>query len=403
MAILKPWTISGSVVKQIGIAAVYGFLAGAVAAAVLAAMFGLSDLIWHGVGSRWYIFAVIMLGGVLIAALRHWTQGHEADLAQQLRDARDPVATRQRLVLCLAASAIVAVAFGGAIGPEAGVLAVVAEMSTLVALAITGKTEQRLIGEAGAAAALSGIYGSPPGGALVAEEAEDRPPRPLIFLAAVAGLLGFLVAGKLLLEGGGMRIHLPAYTAPLDGTDMLRAMPPALLGGLAGLAFVALLPSLRLLLARIGGLTVQTLAGTLAFAALAAAFPILRFSGHHEMEAMLAWGQNSGMAALFGLALLKALALAICLAAGWHGGAAFPLLFTGAAAGGAGLWLMPSTEPTLALIAGMSAAITVGMGKPVAAMLVAVFLISPLAVGPLSIGVLVGYGLSRLVPKADLH
>ena len=41
-----------------------------------------------------------------------------------------------------------------------------------------------------------------------------------------------------------------------------------------------------------------------------------------------------------------------------------------AAAGAAALSMMPDTDVTLALIAGMSAAITVGMGKPIAAILI---------------------------------
>ena len=68
---------------------------------------------------------------------------------------------------------------------------------------------------------------------------------------------------------------------------MVAAVIPATFGGLAGLAFVLLLPRVQALLARLGGVGVQTLAGSAGFAALAAAFPILRFSGHHEIEAML--------------------------------------------------------------------------------------------------------------------
>lgn len=391
-------------IRLIGIAAGYGFLAGALAAVVLKLMFLLSDLIWADRAQRWYVFAVIVAGGAVIAALRHWTQGHEAELAGQLRDAANPLNIRRRLVLLLAAGAVVAVAFGGAVGPEAGILAVVAEQSALVSLAIGRSAEEKqLVGEAGAAGALSGIYGSPPGGAAMTEDDASRPPRPLLFLAGTAGLLGFLLCARLLLEGDGMRIHLPPYVSSFDAIDMLQAIVPAILGGLAGLAFVSILPWAKALLERVGSVAPQTMAGTLAFAALAAAFPILRFSGHHEMEAMLEWGRSAGMITLLALGLLKALALAICLASGWRGGAAFPLLFAGAAAGGAALSVMPDMAPTLALVAGMTAAITAGMGKPAAAVLIMAFLVSPFAPGPLLVGALVGYGYSRIGPKAELH
>ncbi len=390
--------------RQAGLAGGYGLLAGIVAALVVKVMFFLSHLIWGTEAERWYIFVVIMAGGVLIAGLRTLTKGHEADLAEQLRGAGDPTATHGRLILLLALTAIVAVAFGGAVGPEAGVLAVVAEMSNLLSRTIVHKREnQKLLGEAGAAAALSGIYGSPPGGAMLTDEKPEPSIRPLMFLAGIAGLLGFLLAARFLFEGGGFRVHLADYVAPMDGTDILKAIPSAILGGLGGLAFVAILPRVQALLGRFDNVVMQTLVGTFVFAALCAAFPILRFSGHHEMEAMLEWGRTVGIPALMALALLKALALALCLSSGWKGGAAFPLLFIGAAAGAAALTVMPATAPTLAIIAGMSAAISAGMGKPAAALLIMVFVVSPLAVGPLCVGALAGYAMSRLVPKAELH
>ena len=89
-------------VKPVGISGFYGFLAGIVAAIVLWVMFGLTDLIWSFSDARWYIFAVIMAGGALIAGLRVIAGGHEADLATQLHDAHDPLGSRHRLILCLA-------------------------------------------------------------------------------------------------------------------------------------------------------------------------------------------------------------------------------------------------------------------------------------------------------------
>lgn len=109
------------------------------------------------------------------------------------------------------------------------------------------------------------------------------------------------------------------------------------------------------------------------------------------------------MAALLGLAFLKALALAICLAAGWRGGAAFPLLFIGAAAGASALWLAPDMPVTPTLVAGMTAALTVGLGKPLAAMLIAALIIGVPAAGPLCVGAGIGWAASRLVPRPQLH
>jgi H+/Cl- antiporter ClcA len=389
--------------KRWVIAVGYGFVAGAAAAIVLKAMNLVTAVLWRGDESGLRIFVIIMAGGALIAAIRYFTRDYEAELSQQLEDARDPVNIRHRMVLLVAAAAVVSVAFGGALGPEAGIVAVVTEISAVMSLLIARNQEdRRLIGEAGVAGALSGLYGSPPGGAVISET-ENRTPLPILLAAGVAGLLGFLLAASVVLEPGAFRVHLPAYDAPGDGTDILSAILPGLLGALAGLVFVFLLPPLRRVIGQAGGLVTQTLAGTLAFAILAALFPILRFSGHHEMHAMLEWGQSSGMAALMALGALKVLALAICLAAGWRGGAAFPLMFAGAAAGSGALLLLPSTPPTVALLAGMTAAVTTGMGKPVAAALIIIFMVAPFAAGPICVGALLGYGASLIGPKPELH
>jgi H+/Cl- antiporter ClcA len=247
----------------------------------------------------------------------------------------------------------------------------------------------------------------PPAGAFVAGDPEngERLPRALLFLAAVAGLFGFLLTLHLMPgEGGGVVVALPDYQPARDGRDMVASVLPALLGGVAGLGFVGLLPHVQALLSRLGGPTVQTLAGTAGFAVLAALWPALRLSGHHEPLGMLDWGASAGPLPLLALAALKVLALCLCLAAGWRGGANFLLLFVGAAVGAAVTLALPlGSSPTVALLAAMMAAATVGMGKPVAAVLIVAFLVSPTTVGPLSVGALVGFGLVRLGPPPRLH
>ena len=141
-----------------------------------------------------------MAGGVLIALIRRWSD--DIDLNAQLAQACDPLQLKRRNTFFLALSAIVAVGFGGAVGPEAGLVAVVTEASAIVPMRIArSRAEARLIGDTGAVAALSGLYGAPPGAAAYAAadaapptDPDDAPtPLALKFLAAVAGLGGFLL------------------------------------------------------------------------------------------------------------------------------------------------------------------------------------------------------------------
>ena len=76
------------------------------------------------------------------------------------------------------------------------------EASAIVPMRIVrSRAEARLIGDTGTVAALSGLYGTPPGAAVYADADTalptdpDAAPTPLAlkFLAAVAGLGGFLL------------------------------------------------------------------------------------------------------------------------------------------------------------------------------------------------------------------
>lgn len=58
---------------------------------------------------------------------------------------------------------------------------------------------------------------------------------------------------------------------------------------------------------------------------------------------------------------------------------------------------------TVALVAGMTAAATVGMGKPVAVLLIMLLLTGASAPGALCVGALVGYGAARLLPARAGH
>ena len=68
------------------IAAIYGALAGALAAVTLWCMNGVRHWVWSLSDARWYIPVAIMVGGVLIALIRHLSE--DADLNAQLAQGR---------------------------------------------------------------------------------------------------------------------------------------------------------------------------------------------------------------------------------------------------------------------------------------------------------------------------
>lgn len=114
-----------------------------------------------------------MVGGLLLAGLR--SRSNEMNLDEQIADAADPVGLHRRRTAVLGLGAVIAVGFGGAIGPEAGLIPIVAELSALIGIRLTrSHAEARALGQAGTAAALAGLYSSPQGGSAYHDDSLGR-------------------------------------------------------------------------------------------------------------------------------------------------------------------------------------------------------------------------------------
>lgn len=381
--------------KTLTISTLYGGAAGVVSALTLTLMMGLQHQIWALGSSPLFIFAVVMAGGLILAALQH--RYPASSLQEAIDQAAHPAPARARKTAVLAASAIVAVAFGASIGPEAGLVAVVAELSILVGSAIAKTQEEaRLLAQAGTAAALASAYGSPPAAASFDDDSLTPSKFPA-FLAAVSGFLAFMGTLHLL---GAERHLMEVPLAPRgDVSTWWQAIIPALLGALVALVFGRFHHALDALAGRFARPWVRVLAGSALLAGLLAAVPLLRFSGHAEMPQLLTLVDSGAWLALAGLALLKALATALSLSAGWPGGEFFPLAFAGASAGLLTLALLPGTDPGTALAAGMVASTTIAVKKPLAIVLIMVFMLPGTALGPLLVAALLAGLLLKLVEK----
>lgn len=372
------------------LAIAYGTVAGALAQLTLQGMTSLQQLIWAGPAPRWRIVATILLGGILLIGLRR--VGEPLTMAQLLRADPGDRARRHRIIITTAATGIVSIGFGGAIGPEAGLLAVIAEVSAIIGYRITRDVEeQRMLRSAATAGALGGLYASPPGAA-AADDGMLGPQKILQILAGVAGFFAFMFCSRVVFGSDGIAaIELPG------GHATWAIAAAAAIGTAAGYGFQWLHHLLLRMSRRIPSTAAVTMLGTLAFALLAAALPSIRFSGHHEIEDLLGLLPAGDAAPLLLLGAAKILALALCLAAGWRGGEFFPLIFIGAAVG-AGTGLLLGSDPGPAMAAGLAAAVVAGWGKPLAAFLVIILFVTGAPVLALLAGVGVGWAAIALLP-----
>lgn len=385
------------------LALVYGGIAGLVAALVFAGMTWLQEIVWGASGSLLgdtplQIILTILLGGVLLIVLDR--AAPTEDLQTLLEQSRDPDALPRRAVATTALSAIVAVAFGGAIGPEAGIIAVVAQLSTIVAHLIGEDVEMRkTIGQAGSAGALGGFYGSPPGAAAIDGD-ELGPSKALQFAVALAGFFVFLGVTKLVTGEGGAQITLPPVDAGYADPWLLGV---AVVAAAAGLAFRGLHHGLERLVSRLNRPWLIIALGTIVFALLAAVVPLVRFSGHHELHDLLVLTETGAWATLLVVAVAKILAVAVCLASGWRGGEFFPLVFIGSAIGGAVAVGVPGLEIGAAMATGMAATVAVGWKRPLAVLLILILLIDIPVALPLIIGAGVGFLVNLLGRKRPVE
>ena len=391
--------LEGVTPKLALLAVTYGAVAGLIAILTFSGMQWLQHIVWSSNGvlgerSPIQIATTILIGGALLLLISRIAPTE--DLATVLKQAGDPGNLPRRAVLTTALAAIVAVAFGGAVGPEAGIIAVVAQLSAIVSRVISrDAATQRAIGQAGNAGALGGFYASPPGAVVV--DGDDLGPQNVLQLAAgCAGFLVFMGVARLTSEGGA------TFTVPVTDNANLHwgLLVVAVAAAAAGLLFRVVHHGMERAVARVQP-WVATAVGTIILAALAAALPLVRFSGHHELGDLEVLTADGALSMLVLVAVAKIGALALCLVSGWRGGEFFPLVFIGAALGSAISLVVPGLDLGMAMATGMAATAAVGWQKPLAVLLILVLLVeSPVALA-LVIGVSVAFVVGLLVPQGE--
>lgn len=364
------------------IAAVLGAGVGLVSIGFLFAVKTAKELIWTSELERInpaVVLSICVVGGVLVGVLNQLAEKSRSevhDLAEAIADMEE-VETKQappaRLIFGRASLGVVSLGFGGPLGPEAPLIALVAQLSSRLSH-ILRVTQARVV-ELSVAGSLGVLFGVPL--VLAGIESEDKAKNRNIgqrivargpeILAAISSLI---VITKLLPEIG---IHqfTSANSAQVGfGIDLIWVAAIALLAASLGLAIVQATPKARaLVVSKIpGGAIPAGLLSGLVLGASAVVTPLVLFSGHHEIQEIL--NSPIGVSNLLVVVGLKTLVLIACLAGGWYGGQIFPLAFIGA---GAALVVaeLVNSSATLGLVAaGFVAASAVGIKRPAFALLI---------------------------------
>lgn len=329
----------------------------------------LQEQIWnHAVAAagRWVALPLCVVGGLAVGAATN-RFGYSLDtLATVVTRChkeggyRLPGTLAQTLLLFA-----LPIAFGGAVGPEAGVSGLVAALAT---------SGIRILHRSGVAAVCD--PGHPLAAALSVVVPGNRTPDrryarfPKVILWGVAGL-GFAAGAALFARIFGPAGSLPRFDAiPYAALDA-PAIVTAALGLVVGCALAMLSKGTKALLDRIepklkerDARTTQrrALVCSALMGAVACALPDVLFSGQSATYALSTSWQTAGAATLLATAVAKIVLSNVCVRSGWVGGEFFPLIFCGVAAGFA-LSAITGADPRLAVAVACAATVSGATGK----------------------------------------
>lgn len=364
------------------IALLLGAGVGAISIGFLFAVKTAKELIWTSELERTVplvVLSICAIGGLLVGLLNQIAEKSRSeahDLAEAIADMEE-VETKQappaRLIFGRAGLGVVSLGFGGPLGPEAPLIALVAQLSSRLSHIL--KVTQARVVELSVAGSLGVLFGVPLVLAGIESEAKAKSrnlgqrivARGPEILAAISSLF---VITKLLPEIG---IHQFTSANSVEvgfGIDLIWVALIALFAASLGLAIVHATPMAReFVVSKIpGGAIPAGLFSGLILGVSAVITPLVLFSGHHEIQEILDSTLNAGN--LLVVVGLKVLVLIACLAGGWYGGQIFPLAFIGAGMALVVAELVNSSATLGLAAAGFVAASAVGIKRPVFALLI---------------------------------
>jgi H+/Cl- antiporter ClcA len=364
------------------IAALLGVPVAVAAAAFMSLSHGLTTLAWttipDGAGWTappwWYVLVVPAIGGLLVAVcVRLPGRGGEPAVAGIALAPLTPVQLPSALL-----AAVASLGLGLVLGPEAPLTALGLTAGLVASRALRrGTPGAQLLVVAGAFAAISTVFGGPLPSALLLFELVARSGTVRSAALGQALVPGFLASGTAALVFTGVD-HWPGVAQTVMQLPPLPDYPTIRLVDFAWGVLVALVAavvaagarrSAKEIAARAAKLPTVVLlcAAGLAVGGLAVGFRVITgqpvdlvlFSGEDALPQIVA-ETSAGVLAL--LLLVKGIAYALSLGAGFRGGPTFPAVALGVAVGVLGAIVLPGMDLTPAVIAGLAAAASAALG-----------------------------------------
>ncbi|SEE29340.1 H+/Cl-antiporter ClcA [Streptomyces sp. 2231.1] len=384
----------------------------------LAGLHELEHLLWVGLPADlgwstppwWWPLPLLAVSGLLVGLVVSRMRGAGGHIpASGLHSGGMSPAALPGVVLAAAAS----LPLGATLGPEAPLIALGGGLALFFRDLIRTPATARgtaLVGAAGAAAALSAIFGNPLIGAVILIEVAGVG-GPQLFAVVLPALLSSGI-GSLVFTGfgrwtglstGSLSMTVGVPFPRLDAGDVLWSVLMAV--AIAAAVHLVLSMGRRAAMFVAGGVVLRTALCALAAGACAAVYTLavgrspadVASSGEAVLQRLAADPHAWGVGALIAVLLCKAVAYALCLGS-LRGGPVFPSLFLGAAVG-----VLLAPLPGLGLVpgmaAGMAAAAAAALRLPVSSVLLVVLVLGSGAMIPVAIlAAVVGFVTVELLP-----
>lgn len=361
------------------LAFVLGFVVALLIRGALLAVAVCEHLLWDelpsAVGIAWLPLVLCTLGGLVIGLWTRRFGGSPTSLETVIASVRETGAYRVKNLPASLVGFVLPLAFGGAIGPEAGIAGVIASLCTSIGDSLKrAGLRVKTVDDLTVSAVLTAVFGAPFAGVVAGDEASRhaehevslrRGARIALYVVAAVGAFGGVALFQMAFGGGA---GLPR----LGAGDFSASDLPWMLACLAAAWALAVVytgaeQGFVRLSRRLGQRTVAkaVLCG-LALGAVGTVLPFALFSGEEQVAEIATGWQALPALMLLASAAAKAVLTPLCLEFGWRGGHFFPCIFMGVALG-YGIAALVGADPVCCAAVASGAFLACTMRKPLLA------------------------------------
>lgn len=389
-----------------------GFCVGTVVWAALGISSLLVKLLWTDLRSvfdvAWYPLALCTIGGLVIGLWTRFSGTRIELLDSVMGQVKRTGGYHVKSVPKSLVSFFLPLAFGGSIGPEAGLTGLIAAACTWIGTTLKrAGLKAKSVTDLTLSATLSAVFGTPFLGIVATADdgmprAEDyafrRPAKIVLYTAAAFGAFGGI---SLISSIPGMSSGLPRFGA-FDAGPLEYAWfaPIVVAGWLLAMLFHGAETAAAKLGARLAAYPLLSALLCGALIGLAGTFlPDVLFAGEEQSTEIMGTWTSMGAATLLLTGALKLVATPLCQHLGWVGGHFFPSIFAGISFG-YGLAALTGIAPLFCVTVCVTSLVAGIMRKPFAA-LALLILCFPLD-GVLWMGLAAVLGAALPMPKVVL-